>query len=177
MNSIALSVMASRIYPRCAISTKARAYWGFLLNSTLSGKRTLSPLKVSIDFRGPLRASQHLPLRSSFLRANRWKDRAANGLIFGRFCTEGGRAEPCRAAELMQTFRMLGNMARPGGTVSAIWDAGTPSGAAAPLLSLRRRLRAIKRLDPKVQRDVLTQGLGRPRCQRAQRLLKRGDAN
>ncbi|OEH79745.1 GTP-binding conserved hypothetical domain-containing protein [Cyclospora cayetanensis] len=40
---------------------------------------------------------------------------------------------------------------------------------------LRRKIQAIKRLDPKFQRDVLSQGLGRPRCQQAQRLLKRGD--
>ncbi|KAL8442529.1 hypothetical protein Emag_006402 [Eimeria magna] len=54
---------------------------------------------------------------------------------------------------------------------------GLEGGKPVQLLSLRRRLRAIRRVDLKLQRDVLAHGLGRPRCQRAQRLLKRGDAN
>ncbi|CDJ48551.1 GTP-binding conserved hypothetical domain-containing protein, putative [Eimeria brunetti] len=48
-------------------------------------------------------------------------------------------------------------------------------GAPPQQIPLRLRLRAIKRLDPKLQHQVLRDGLGRPRCQRAQRLLKRGD--
>ncbi|KAL8275825.1 hypothetical protein Esti_000388 [Eimeria stiedai] len=54
---------------------------------------------------------------------------------------------------------------------------GLEGGRPLQLLPLRRRLRAIRRVDLKLQRYVLTHGLGRPRCQRAQRLLKRGDAN
>ncbi|KAL8453110.1 hypothetical protein Emed_000980 [Eimeria media] len=54
---------------------------------------------------------------------------------------------------------------------------GLEGGRPVQLLPLRRRLRAIRRVDVKLQRDVLMHGLGRPRCQRAQRLLKRGDAN
>ncbi|KAL8433551.1 hypothetical protein ACSSS7_003842 [Eimeria intestinalis] len=54
---------------------------------------------------------------------------------------------------------------------------GLKGGRPVQPLPLRRRLRAIRRVDLKLQRDVLSHGLGRPRCQRAQRLLKRGDAN
>lgn len=48
-------------------------------------------------------------------------------------------------------------------------------GATPQLVPLRKQLRSIKRLDPKLQLHVLREGLGRPRCQRAQRLLKRGE--
>ena len=50
----------------------------------------------------------------------------------------------------------------------------SPGGPPPQLIPLRRRLRAIKRLDPKIQHHVLREGLGRPRCHRAQRLLKIG---
>lgn len=72
-----------------------------------------------------------------------------------------------------QFLRLLGGFARPAAVAAG---ASTKDG---PLhrLPLRKRLKMIKRIDPKAQRMILVQGLGRPRCQRAQQLLKRGGAS
>ncbi|CDI78256.1 GTP-binding conserved hypothetical domain-containing protein, putative [Eimeria acervulina] len=65
----------------------------------------------------------------------------------------------------------------PLGITPSLGARGISSSGGPPpqLIPLRRRLRAIKRLDPKIQHHVLREGLGRPRCHRAQRLLKIGD--
>lgn len=76
---------------------------------------------------------------------------------------------PFASSETKRSFSSAVSLARRGegssGTISSVPPA-TPS--------LRRRLKGVKKLDSRVRAHVLAFGLGRPRDQHAQRLLKRG---
>ncbi|KAL8428215.1 hypothetical protein Efla_005317 [Eimeria flavescens] len=145
----------------CRVSAEARACCG-------CGASSLRRLPLSLSLSGPPKPllpffSDTSPARDAFSLAAPSATKA--GSPFTAAATQAGPRR-CRA---------IAGLAAAGGTkVNAADAAGAPGPRPPHLLPLRRRLKAVRRLDARIQKQVLMQGLGRPRCQRAQRLLKRG---
>lgn len=136
-----------------------------------------SPLVTLLKPGRPSRIHEHLACPSSVPRfPTRWTSGATPQLSLRMACSGGGPRIVEFTGSCLLAHRTAGHVARPDRPLADTGDDRAPQESSFHCLPLRRRLKAIKRLDPKVQRDVLTHGLGRPRCQRAQQLLKRGDS-
>lgn len=169
--------------PKCFCTTPPRTTWGLVSPSPCELPSHVSLPLVQFSYalsaaRKKAVCSPSPVLRLRLTRVARWIGGSPNH-----------RAAPSNHAERIQNSlldtqwqwaarREMGTLAHEGTTPSPLTKPKGESREVACLsrpVPLRRRLRSIRHLDPILQRQVLKENLGRPRCQRAQRLLKRGE--